>query len=120
MTPSEKIADLVQRIENLRAEASPLRKQLGNIDRQTSKLSAELAVLRAEEAKRNLAPKISDHAVLRYLERRYDFDFEGVRKELLSDKVKSAIRAGATGIKTHGGTLKISGNVVTTFIGGIE
>jgi hypothetical protein len=61
-------------------------------------------------------PEISDHAAIRYLERQFNFDFDKMKAELLTDTVKLAIRMGAQSVKAHGGRLMIRGNKATTFI----
>ncbi len=61
-------------------------------------------------------PSITDHAVLRYLERHYGFDFETVRTGLLSETVKLAARMGARSVKADGGKLILQGTRVVTFV----
>jgi hypothetical protein len=61
---------------------------------------------------------ISDHAVIRYLERRHGFDFEAVRDEILTPAVRGAVNAGASGVKVDGGTFKIQDRTITTHIRG--
>ena len=118
-----KISDLAEqaevlqvRIAALDADAKPVREQLGNIDRQKSKLNAELSILRSQIADAKKTPRVSDHAVIRYLERKHGFDFEGVRNGLLTDTVRAALEAGLEGVKIDGGTLKLRDKTVTTFI----
>lgn len=60
------------------------------------------------------APQVSDHCVLRWLERRYGLDVEGERRKIdrLTD---NAVRAGATLVKVEGVQFIIrGGRVVTT------
>lgn len=61
-------------------------------------------------------PVISDHAVIRYLERQHDFDFRKLKESLLTNAVKLGIRMGARSVKCDGGKFMIRGNKVTTFI----
>ncbi len=62
--------------------------------------------------------EITDHAVIRYLERQYGFEFDAMKLALLTDTVKLAVRMGAESVKTHGGRLMIRGNRIVSFIGG--
>ena len=61
---------------------------------------------------------ITDHAALRYLERRYGFDFEKIRREMLTPIVAAAITAGAQAVQAHGGRLVIRGGRVVSFLPG--
>lgn len=60
--------------------------------------------------------RISDHAVIRYLERRYGFDFEHVRKEMHSDTLEHADRFGCGTVISNGGKMVLHEGVVTTFL----
>jgi predicted site-specific integrase-resolvase len=108
--------DLDERIEALEAQAKPVRQQLGNMDSTLSKLRNERSQVNAKIAAMNEKPRVSDHAVIRYLERKYGFGFEDVRGEILTPAVVEAMRAGVESVKTHAGTLKLKGKTVVTFI----
>ena len=112
----ERIADLDTRIESLKTEAAPLREQIGNIDRQKTKLEGQRAELRKQLAVMDEKPRVSDHAVVRYLERKYGFNFEDVRSEMLTPVVIQAMNAGVAGVKFNGGTVKLKGKTVTTYV----
>lgn len=111
----EKKDELDARIEALRAEAKPVREQVSNIDRQLAKLQAECAEVRQKLAELTEKPAVSDHAVIRYLERKYNFTFDDVREELLTDTVIDAMRAGIPRVKMNGGTLILKGMKVVTY-----
>lgn len=112
----EKIEDLNTRIEALNVEAKPLREQLGNIDRVKNGLQAERNALAARLEELKAKPRVSDHAVVRYLERKYGFSFEDIREELLTPAVLRAMEMGAEGIQMNGGTLKLKGRTVVTYV----
>ena len=63
--------------------------------------------------------RVSDHAVLRYLERAGGFDIERLRREI-GHRVEAAVAAGASGIQIGGVNFRIKedehGPVVTTVI----
>lgn len=61
------------------------------------------------------APRVSDHAVLRYLERASGMDFAAVRHKLLTPNVVAAMKAGARAVKVDGGRLIIKDDTVVTF-----
>lgn len=112
----EQAEDFERRIMALTNDAQPIRAQLANLDRQREKLRKALSNTKTKIEEFSAEPRISDHAVLRYLERKYGFDFETVRKEMLTDTVVAGMRMGAEGVKFNGGVLKIKGNTVTTYI----
>ena len=88
---------------------TPVDKELSEIGEQIQKLEDELAALKQK-------PRVSDHAVVRFLERKYGFDFEQVRSELLTDNVKQAMAAGARSVKQGGMTLRLENQCVVTVI----
>lgn len=63
-----------------------------------------------------LIPSVSDHALLRYLERVYGFDVEKIRKEILTPNVVTALKAGASTVKQDGINLVLKGNSVVTVL----
>lgn len=60
--------------------------------------------------------RISDHAVIRYLERRYGFDFEHVRIEMHTEALELADRVGCGTVISKGGKMVINEGVATTFL----
>lgn len=63
-------------------------------------------------------PRVTDHAVLRYLERAKGFDIEAVRRHI-EDLCAGAIVAGATCVRAEGVKFEIAaGKVVTVTPGG--
>jgi len=65
-------------------------------------------------AKSRKPPQVSDHAVLRYLQRVKGLDVDAVREEILTPAVHAAIRAGATRVSVEGVEFVVSDGVVTT------
>jgi hypothetical protein len=120
MAMLEAIADLEVRLQALAAVARPLREQMSRNDKERSRLQAEKKRLEDMLAASRDQITVSDHAVIRYLERRYGFDFEDVRTEILSPAVRRAVNAGAAGVKVTGGTFKIQDRTITTFFSGKE
>ena len=60
--------------------------------------------------------RVSDHAVIRYLERYYKFDIDKIRQEILTPEHRLAIKAGAKRIKVNGIDFIICNNIVVTSI----
>jgi hypothetical protein len=63
--------------------------------------------------------RVSDHAVLRYLERVGGFDIERLRRDI-ARRVETAVQAGACGVVVDGWSFRVKdgphGPVVTTVI----
>ena len=60
--------------------------------------------------------EVTDHALIRYLERKHGFVFDDYRAEILTDTVKQAIELGATSIKVGGIDMKVSNKKITTVV----
>ena len=89
----------------LRAESERIEAAIGEGEAILADLRARLADVRQELARRmkpSPEPRISDHAMLRYVERVMGIDVEAIRTEILTDHVKSALRTGATGVTVNG------------------
>jgi hypothetical protein len=100
-------AEMAKRLEDVVAAVQRHRSSLGEIESE----------IRRREARDAIVPSISDHALLRYIERVHGVDVEALKVDLLSDKLVLAIKAGATGLKTSEGTFVIKGASVVTFLG---
>lgn len=61
-------------------------------------------------------PSVTDHAVLRYLERVMGVDVEAIRDGLLTPEIKQAIRLGAKSVTVQGVTFKVEGPRIVTVI----
>lgn len=99
-------AEMAARMGGVEAEAQRLRTRLGQVQ-------SELARREARDA---MVPTISDHALLRFIERSYGVDIEAMKAELLTATVIMAIKAGATAVKSPAGTMVIKGSTVVTFL----
>lgn len=63
-------------------------------------------------------PHVSDHAVLRYIQRRMGFDLDAIRAEIMAPTVYHAIKAGAVKVTIDGYSYMVSKEgCITTVIG---
>jgi hypothetical protein len=86
--------------------------------------TAQKALSRAENRRAELvmmlAPKmtcivrVSDHALIRYLERKFNMDIESIRAEILTPDRIAAIKAGAKQIAANGIKFVVKDQTVTT------
>ena len=86
--------------------------------------TAQKALSRAENRRAELvmmlAPKmtgivrVSDHALIRYLERKFNMDIESIRAEILTPDRIATIKAGAKQIAANGIKFVVKDQTVTT------
>jgi hypothetical protein len=114
---AQKLSHLTGQIEGVRAEYGA---RLSALETDAQKLRTSLGQIDSELARReaadNIVPTISDHALLRYIERVCGVDIEGMKAELLTDAVVMAIKAGASAVRSPVGTMVIKGSTVVTFL----
>lgn len=67
-------------------------------------------------AKKCKRARVSDHALVRFIERVHGIDLDDIRSELLSDVVISGMKAGATKIHLSDCTLIIKGYTIVTVV----
>lgn len=106
-------------IDQLRVESGRLEALIGPLERQLQDARRGLNAVRSELERRlrpSVSPRVSDRAVVQYLNLVLGFDVEAVRELMLTDGVKSAMRAGALTVPIEGARLRLDGNVVVTVI----
>lgn len=77
----------------------------------------EVSALSREIEKRTAPkpePTVTDHALLRYIERVCEIDVESLRRQILTPTVKQAIQSGATAVKTAEFLAVVKGHAITT------
>lgn len=99
-------AEMAARLGSVEGEAQRIRSRLGQIETE----------LRRREVHDAMVPTISDHAMLRYIERIRGIDVEAMKASLLTETVVLAIKSGATAVKSPAGTMVIKGSTVVTFL----
>lgn len=104
-------------IEAVKAEMAA---RLAGASGDVQQLRTTLGQVRAEIARREaldaIVPTISDHALLRYIERVHGIDVDAMKAELLTPALVQAIKLGASGMKVADGTFVIKGSTVITFL----
>lgn len=97
---------MAARLSGIEGDAQRFRTRIGQIDSE----------IRRREERDAVVPTISDHALLRYIERVHGIDVDGMKAELLTDTMVLAIKNGANAVKSSEGTFMIKGSTVVTFI----
>jgi hypothetical protein len=67
---------------------------------------------------RRVTPSVTDHALLRYLERVRGLDVEALKEEILTPGIVAAVKAGATAVKLNGITLVVANGRIVTVLPG--
>lgn len=92
-------------VAELHAELDRCERAIGETTRAASRLEARMKALTEELQRRQHSvsePRVSDHALLRYLERVHGADVEKARRAVMTDAVRDAILAGASGVTVDG------------------
>lgn len=79
---------LAKKIHDMRIEVNKVGARIEEIEMALSRIGQE--------------PRVSDHALLRYFERKMGFDLEAIRQEILGNGTKEAIEMGAVRINKDG------------------
>jgi hypothetical protein len=106
-------------ISELQAETTRLQSVIGSLETAIADARTTLGHVRAELEKRMrpaVAPRVSDHALLRFIERVMGVDIESFRDRILTDTVRDAIAMGATAVVVEGVRLKIQDNTIVTVL----
>jgi len=94
--------------------------ELTDINATRRRKAATLSEVQAELTRRKedarFRPSISDHAILRYLERIGGVDVEGLRTKLLTPELQSAMRSQANKYTCDGITYMLRDNTVVTIV----
>lgn len=112
-----KLANLTAQIDAIRSE---LTAKLSGLSTDEQRLRTTIGQASAELARREaldaIEPTITDHALLRYMERVHGIDIAALKSSLLNEAMIRAIKSGASAMKTPEGVFVIRGASVTTFL----
>lgn len=101
------IAGIQTKITPLQQQITPLQRRLADAQQWASDVRNKLAVARQ-------APRVSDHAVIRYLERKYGFSFDDIREEIMTPTTIAAINAGANAVKVNSSKFVVKDKTIVT------
>lgn len=102
---------------NLIKEQCTLKENIGKLVQKNTEIDLKIKDLDVKIKKEKQVPKISDHAVIRFLERKYNIEFEDVRKEIMTNNLREAIESGCTKYKSNGFEYIIKEKTVITILG---
>jgi hypothetical protein len=103
---SPKLAEHEIHATSLRAEISRQTQQINTIKNELDRRNRPAPV-----------PRISDHALLRYIERVHGVNIDQLRETILSPNIVKAIQAGAGAVIVQGIKLIVNGFTIVTVLG---
>jgi len=112
-----RITQLKTKLNGLLVTKKDLDKDISTTTRQLQNSEQELRKLQNE----SVEPIVSEHAIIRYLERVQKIDIEQIKKEILTDKIKAlidALRSGRFSEKNF--IVQVKNRVVTTILNSEE
>jgi hypothetical protein len=65
---------------------------------------------------RTIVPSVSDHAVVRYLQRVYELDFDALKREIMTPEIAGQIAAGAITVTIRGHKAPVENGVIKTIL----
>lgn len=104
--------ELESEVGRLAKEVAALECQLGEIRAHFQSYSAELA----KRKRPSPEPRLSDHALLRYLERVKGVDVESARREIMTPSIVAAVKAMATSVLVNGARFLVREGVIVTIM----
>lgn len=105
-------------INSLQQDRNLINIEVKNLSQRMSILDQKIA-RESKKAKSNKEKRaaITDHALLRYLERVHNFNIEEIKKQLLSDNVKTHVKRFKSGKVTENGiTFIFKDGVIITIV----
>jgi predicted nucleic acid-binding Zn-ribbon protein len=96
-------------LESAKIERTFWNKRVSDLEREVQKMENEIAFLQKEIS-------ISDHALVRYMERTLFLDTEDFKKKILSKEIQELINAGASRITVDGVTFVIRDKNIVTVV----
>lgn len=112
------VSSLESERHSLRIEKAELDKNIHAFRKEASSVAAKLGELDAKIkfAKENKDARVilTDHAMLRYIERKYNINIDELREEIMTPNVVAAVRMGEKSIETNGMKFMIDGTRIVT------
>lgn len=118
MTLHKPIPDMSER--ELGTTLGIIQAELSEINSKRRQKADALNMVQAELTRRkeekNFHPAISDHAVLRYMERVMGLDIDSLRSKILSPAIIGAMKSGATQFTADNISYRLRDNTIITII----
>lgn len=111
-------SELTEEIRLLKTEQKKVALNIKSVKGQYNRISEKIDEKERAIKMMKMEPHISDHAVLRYIQRKMGFDLDAIRAEIMTPTVYYAIKAGACKVTIEGYSYMVSKEgCITTIIG---
>jgi hypothetical protein len=113
------IAAATMTVSELEAECNRLQLRVLELKEQGRQTQVQLDANRSALAKlkrKAPTPRVSDHALLRYLERVKGVDVEAIKAEIMTPETIAAIKAGASAVNVNGCRMPIKDGCIATVL----
>ena len=107
---------LQKQLPELEAVTKQLQISMSDKQRELQKVRTEILNLQTTLSSSSPDIGVSDHAVLRYLEKKFNLDIKSIRDEILTPMVRDSIKSGAISVNTCGMKFKVSDKTIVTVI----
>lgn len=101
-------SDLKEELHQSKTMRDGLAKKIHDLRLEINRYNDRIAEIEVSLQRIGQEPRVSDHALLRYLERVMGFDLDQLREKILSNGTKEAIEAGALRVSKDGCHLLVS------------
>ncbi|MBK68008.1 MAG: hypothetical protein CMP22_07765 [Rickettsiales bacterium] len=108
MNNQKRLDDLQVLIASEKEDVKRRQRRISLLEREAVEIAKRLS------NKKNNIPRISDHALVRYLERVKKIDVDAIRKEILTDDVIAHINTGCKAINRGPYSFKIDNKTIIT------
>ena len=112
-----KIAEMT--VTQLEHEKVRVETRLAETKKERTEMAAHLTAVVQELAQRKRTPaepRMSDHALLRYIERVCEIDVEEIRQSIMTPGVIEGIKMGCSKVKKDGVEFRVQNNTIVTVI----
>jgi predicted nuclease with TOPRIM domain len=114
------IEDLRSKVETIHGRISEHQREMTALQGEVAQMEATRRSLLAEVERRSRPAEdvhITDHALLRYVERVFGIDVDAVRRQILTDGIAKCIELGASTITVNGIQFRVKDRSIVTVIG---
>ena len=113
MNNKDKLKALDKRISGAKEDAATANREYSLLVEEKKDLEIKV---NKEIWEGELVPRVTDHAIVRYMERAMGFDMEGCKANLLNSSVVAAIESGASCVSIDGVSFRIKDKAIITTI----
>lgn len=110
------IKDIQNAIELREDKINMLNKQVSFNRKELNELRKKLAVILVKLNSKPNNIQITDHAMIRYIERVLGVNVKAIKEKILTQTVLDAIKLGATSVTSNGAKLTIKNNTIITIV----